>query len=153
MNPNNACSILQAEAAIDMLHHNRVLHRDVKPDNFLVHNDTLQLNDFDVSCFEHEQELRERLPVGTYTFWSPRFDIPVHGRAYDYDDDWMGLALTFAFWLGFYTAPKWSCDFIAAKMGAARALVAARRVPEALKERIRPVITRVASSLPKQTYE
>ena len=121
------------------------------PDNFLIHNDTLQLNDFDVSCFEHEREVRELLPVGTCTFWSPRFDILVHGQAYDCDDDWMGLALTFAFWLGFYAAPTWSPDILATKMGAARALVAARSVPKALKARIKPVITRVAGSLPMET--
>ena len=151
VNLNDACSLLQAEAAICTLHTNHVLHRDVKPDNFLIHDGTLQLNDFDVSCFEHEQELRVHSPVGTSSFWSPRYDVPVHGWAYDHDDDWIGLALTFAFWLGFYTAPKWSLDIIANKLGAVRALVAARGAPEALKARIGPVITRVASSLPMVT--
>ena len=136
----------QTEAAIRTLHSNRVLHRDIKPDNFLVYKDSLQLNDFDVSCFEHEQELRKHLPVGTSTFWSPRIDVPVDGWAYDYDDDWMGLALTFAFWLGFYTAPTWSCDIVSIKMGAVKALVEARSVPAALKACIEPVVTRVASS-------
>ena len=132
------------------LHGKSILHRDVKPDNFLMHEGALQLNDFDISCFEHEHTEKERQPVGTPAYWSPRFDVPGSYWVYDQDDDWMGLALTFAFWLGFYSVLQQPFDIVAAKIGAVRALVASRRVPEALKARIGPVLERVTNHLPME---
>ena len=40
----------QASAALQHLHENGVFHRDIKPNNMIVINGKLQLNDFDCSC-------------------------------------------------------------------------------------------------------
>lgn len=82
------------------LHSCGVLHRDIKPSNFLMHGQQLLLNDFDLACFEHE--VVEAVKVGTPRFWSPRADVEIAGWRYSREDDWMGLALTFAEWLGVY---------------------------------------------------
>jgi hypothetical protein len=137
-------SSAQAEAALLMLHSKSVLHRDVKPDNFLVHGVNLQLNDFDVSCFMHDEALRRQRPVGTLEYWSPSCDVHVGDWMYDEADDWMGLALTFASWLGIYMACPFSGEAAAAKMGAVKTLLSFQSVPEALKARIKPALDQVA---------
>jgi thiamine kinase-like enzyme len=42
--------------AIFGLHKLSVLHRDVKPENMLLIDKKLVLNDFDISCLESEKE-------------------------------------------------------------------------------------------------
>lgn len=139
---------VQAEVALQTLHDKQVLHRDVKPDNFLMHGDVLQLNDFDVSCLRHDLAQRVIRPVGTCEYWSPRCDIHNDsGWLYDEADDWMGLALTFAFWLGTYAARQSSSDNVQVKVGAVRMLLALRSAPEALKARIRPVVDLIAGDV------
>ena len=139
---------MQAEAAVQLLHGKGILHRDVKPDNFLTHNDTLQLNDFDVSCFQYEEVLRSIRPVGTCKFWSPRCDHAVDSSwMYEDKDDWMGLALTFASWLGVYAGDQPSEDNIVAKMGAVKTLLGLQTAPDALKARLKPVVDGIEGEL------
>jgi len=45
-----------------------VLHRDVKPENMLIINGDLSLNDFDVSCLADTSDATLRSRVGTEDF-------------------------------------------------------------------------------------
>ena len=93
---------MQAEAALEALHACGIFHRDIKPDNFLVNgSNLLQLNDFDLSCQERDA-MEMATPIGTKSFWSPRFDSEGPWTRYSQEDDWLGLALTFAYWGGHY---------------------------------------------------
>ena len=72
-----------------------VLHRDIKPDNMLVVNNELHLNDFDISCSVDSSDARLQMRVGTedflYPLWQP-------GEPYRKMDDLASLVLSFA-WL------------------------------------------------------
>ena len=103
----------------------------------------LQLNDFDISCFKYENHLRQIRPVGTRGFWSPRMDVPVDNWIYSEEDDWMSLALTFAFWLGIYSAPKTvvPADIAAVKKNAVKTLLDSQIAPSDLKTFLRTTLT------------
>jgi hypothetical protein len=120
-----------------------------------VHDGKLQLNDFDISCFDYEIDELSVKPVGTRGFWSPRCDADADDEEeedwlYSESDDWLGLALTFAFWYGVYTVPKPPADFVALKLGAMRKLLAIEHVPMALKNRLMPVVEEVAKELGRE---
>ena len=129
------------------MHANNIFHRDVKPDNFLLYGDDLQLNDFDLSCFRHEEPLRSFRPVGTCLYWSPRCDASMGSWMYDEVDDWMGLALTFAAWLGVYAGGQNPTDNIVVKMHIVEVLLLLQTAPMALKERIQPAYVSVRDEL------
>ena len=94
---------MQAVCALTCLHGCGILHRDIKPDNMLVH-DTLGMviNDYDASCDLSDLAARSKLQVGSLGFRSPRLDGLADGR-YDVRDDWLALGLSFAHLTDLYT--------------------------------------------------
>lgn len=84
------------EEALSGLHACLLLHRDVKPDNMLMIDDKLVLNDFDVSCLSNDsQQLKQY--VGTPKFRSPYWK---RKRVYVPTNDWISLGLSFSSLLG-----------------------------------------------------
>lgn len=139
--------MLQAEAGVLQLHAKHILHRDIKPANFLTHNGQLVLNDFDMACQSYDTEEISRRPVGTMAFWSPRCDAEIPGWHYAPEDDWMGLALTFASWLGVYQPALRSPSMRASvKLGAVHTLLSPGfevMMPDSFRQRIQPVFDQV----------
>jgi serine/threonine protein kinase len=60
-------------AALQYIHQERIRHRDIKPDNILVHGASLVFTDFGVSrdFSELSSSLTDGYAVGTYTYWAP----------------------------------------------------------------------------------
>jgi len=88
---------LQADTGLHMA---GVLHRDVKPDDMLIINGDLFLNDFDVSCLAGTSEATLRSRVGTEDFRSPLWQA---GKRYRAVDDLASLVLSFAWLLNMRT--------------------------------------------------
>lgn len=72
-----------------------MLHRDIKPDNMLVIDNQLHLNDFDISCLASSSDATLQMKVGTEGFQSP---LRQTGQPYREVDDLASLVLSFA-WL------------------------------------------------------
>ena len=79
----------QAADGLSAMHAAGVLHRDPKPSNLLVIGDSVQLNDFDISCRVTDDTARQNLTVGT-----PEYKSPKLAQRYEARDDWLALALT-----------------------------------------------------------
>ena len=77
-----------------------VFHRDIKPDNMLVVNNELHLNDFDISCLADSSDAALQMRVGTEDFWSPLWQS---GEPYKEVDDLASLVLSFAWLMKFRT--------------------------------------------------
>ncbi len=86
--------------AVTGLHMAGVLHRDVKPENMLIINGDLSLNDFDVSCLADTSDATLRSRVGTEDFRSPLWQT---GKQYKAVDDLASLVLSFAWLLNMRT--------------------------------------------------
>ena len=72
------------------------MHRDIKPENMLLgKNDSLLLNDYDVSCISADVQARRNLQAGTPAFTSPRLES-MGPCQYEFRDDWLSLGLSFA---------------------------------------------------------
>ncbi|KAG0580507.1 hypothetical protein KC19_4G178500 [Ceratodon purpureus] len=83
------------EKALSGLHVCSLLHRDIKPDNMLLIDEQLVLNDFDISCLAGDS-VQLKQYVGTPEFRSPYW-TPGAG-VYVPADDWVSLGLSFS-WL------------------------------------------------------
>jgi serine/threonine protein kinase/tetratricopeptide (TPR) repeat protein len=62
--------ILQMSQALQYLHRNGILHRDLKPDNVVVVNDTVKVLDFGLAI-GRDYQTNEDDPVGTMRYMSP----------------------------------------------------------------------------------
>ena len=84
-----------ASKALKSLHDNKVIHRDIKPNNMIIIKGTLMLNDFDVSCCTTDDanllKCNKHHEVGTSKFRSPKLKDYWRQR-----DDWLSLILSFA---------------------------------------------------------
>mmetsp|Transcript_94294 Transcript_94294/g.249289 ORF Transcript_94294/g.249289 Transcript_94294/m.249289 type:complete len:440 (+) Transcript_94294:166-1485(+) len=68
--------------AIKALHVNGICHRDIKPDNFMVHGDQLKLSDFGLALFLPAGKLAAE-KCGTPAFMSPEMHrLPRYSRGY-----------------------------------------------------------------------
>jgi len=80
----------RANVILSGMHTAGVVHRDVKPGNFLLRGSTLLLNDFDMSCPASSAD-NQGFMGGTSRFASP-FLSPTH--CYTANDDCLSLAFT-----------------------------------------------------------
>ena len=65
-------TLYQVALGIKAMHNNHILHRDIKPDNVLVHVDgQIKLCDMGFSCFLSQQEKYRVTRKGTLSFMSP----------------------------------------------------------------------------------
>jgi hypothetical protein len=136
---------MQAEGAVLHLKELSILHRDIKPSKFLarkLHRRVrLLLGDFDLACQEDEVE-ESSTPVGTAAFWSPRFDMNSPDWTYTRDDDWLGLGLTFGYWLGVYSGSPLPKAAAEQKLGVLSRMLGPaykEHLPESFRDRFRPL--------------
>lgn len=124
---------LQATQALSALHGAKVLHRDVKPDNLLLRQGSLLVNDFDVSCLASDNQACKDTRVGAEVFRAPRLDT--NGQSlYEFRDDWASLGLSFAFLFGLYNGKP------ALKLGALKHMCRLQYVPDAFKMELLTVL-------------
>jgi len=92
VNTSDSFSMLwdQAYAAVTAMHGCRVLHRDIKPDNMVLINGALLVNDFDISCSMDNDADLINVSVGTSAYHSPKLNSKWRPR-----DDLLSLALSF----------------------------------------------------------
>lgn len=87
--PEAAEWVRQICSAVAACHSKGVCHRDIKPDNFMVHGSTLKLTDFGLAIFlAREQMLNDK--CGTPAFMSPeQHQLPRNSRGYGHAvDNW-----------------------------------------------------------------
>lgn len=83
----------QILSAIAALHDKRICHRDVKPDNFMVHGSVLKLSDFGLAIYLPKGRLQEK--CGTPAFLAPEQHLlPDRSRGYDHACDIWAAGLT-----------------------------------------------------------
>lgn len=87
--PEAAEWVRQICSAVAALHSKGVCHRDIKPDNFMVHGSLLKLTDFGLAIFlAREQMLNDK--CGTPAFMAPeQHQLPRNSRGYSHPvDNW-----------------------------------------------------------------
>ena len=103
--------MIQAIHLIDSIHRKQVLHRDIKPQNFMLKNGELCLIDFGLAIIREEKEepviSGEQGIVGTPKYSS----YFIHkGEPYQKRDDLISLGYIFIEWIGGNQCLPWNCN-------------------------------------------
>ncbi len=89
---------IQVTTVLDLLHRNRVIHKDIKPANILINPDTQQIKitDFSISSLllRETQQLQRNILEGTLAYISPEQTGRIN-RGVDYRSDFYSLGVTF----------------------------------------------------------
>jgi|SaaInlStandDraft_6_1057023.scaffolds.fasta_scaffold05067_2 NIMA (never in mitosis gene a)-related kinase 1/4/5 len=78
--------------AVQYLHYNKVIHRDIKSDNILIHDGNPYLADFGTCCILHDFEYFGKTCIGTPYYISPEI---IEGKEYTYHTDIYSLGCLF----------------------------------------------------------
>ncbi len=78
--------------AIQYLHYNKVIHRDIKSENILMDNGHIYLADFGTCCILDEFEYFGKTAIGTPYYISPEI---IEGKQYTYQTDIYSLGCLF----------------------------------------------------------
>jgi len=86
--------MFQIVSAIGVLHSKSICHRDIKPDNFMVHDEVLKLSDFGLAVhLPFGQKLTEK--CGTPAFMSPeQHQLPRGSKGYSHSCDVWAAGIT-----------------------------------------------------------
>ena len=84
--------IKQILLAVQYLHYNKVIHRDIKSENILVDNEKIYLADFGTCCILPEFEYFGKTAIGTPYYISPEI---IEGKEYTYQTDIYSLGCLF----------------------------------------------------------
>lgn len=96
----------QAISILESIHGKHVLHRDIKPHNFMVRGDDLFLIDFGLATFWISGEQGEPGIVGTPKYTS----YFLHkGDSFSRKDDLISLGYVFLEWIGGENSLPWNC--------------------------------------------
>jgi serine/threonine protein kinase len=100
----------QAISILKSIHEKHVLHRDIKPHNFMIRGEELCLIDFGLAIVWDEEanvEKEEESVIGTPKYAS----FFIHrGEAYQRRDDLISLGYMFLEWIGGNRSLSWDCD-------------------------------------------
>lgn len=92
--PQAAAWMRQILSAIAALHAKNVCHRDIKPDNFMVHGEVLKLSDFGLALFLTRGRLLTD-KCGTPAFMAPeQHKLPKYSRGYTHAVDMWAAGVT-----------------------------------------------------------
>lgn len=81
-------------SALACLHGQAICHRDIKPDNFMIHRNVVKLSDFGLALFLPKGRLLTD-QCGTPAFMSPeQHRLPRHSRGYDHACDVWAAGVT-----------------------------------------------------------
>ena len=78
--------------AVQYLHYNKVIHRDIKSDNILIHDGNPYLADFGTCCILNDFEYFGKTCIGTPYYISPEI---IEGKDYTYHTDIYSLGCLF----------------------------------------------------------
>jgi NIMA (never in mitosis gene a)-related kinase len=84
--------VRQILLAVQYLHYNKVIHRDIKSDNILIDNGNISLADFGTCCILSEFEYFGKTAIGTPYYISPEI---IEGKEYTYQTDIYSLGCLF----------------------------------------------------------
>src|SRR5919202_4603490 len=90
---------IQIAQTLEGLHHNRIIHKDIKPQNILINPETKQVKliDFSISSLlprENQESINPNVLEGTLAYMSPEQTGRMN-RGIDYRTDFYSLGVTF----------------------------------------------------------